>query len=145
MEKRDNEIVCSHLTQADSLYLVMQGKLLHIATISVNKRIGSTLYSKIKGSCMGRKQESMFESGALTYISWILRSTNFVFSQILYQLEAAGSNGPTNDQVKASFLFPFKCCSPLHGCAQSGATTNYRITWKISNFLKYLQGFKELY
>ena len=30
----------------------------------------------------------------------------------------------------------------LHNWAQNGATTNYRIPWKTSNLLKYLQGFK---
>ena len=30
----------------------------------------------------------------------------------------------------------------LHGWAQNGATTNYGITRKTSNLLKYLQGFK---
>ena len=44
------------------------------------------------GSWIGRKQESMFESGTWTYISCNRRSTNFVFRRIIYP-EPAGATG----------------------------------------------------
>ena len=57
MEKRDSDNKV-FMQSPGSRYLAMQGKLLHRANTSVNGRIGSTLQSKNKGRCIGRKQES---------------------------------------------------------------------------------------
>ena len=47
-----------------------------------------------KGGCIGWKKESIFVSGAWTYISCHRRSTNFVFRQIIYRRERRAATGP---------------------------------------------------
>ena len=51
--------------------------------------------------CMGRKQESIFESGVWTYILCNRQSTNFVFRQIIYRLKHRAATWPG----EASFCF----------------------------------------
>ena len=54
-----------------------------------------------KGGCIGRKQESIFESGVWTYILCDRQSINFVFHLIICLL----GHWQTYDQVKASLFF----------------------------------------
>ena len=69
-----------------------------------------------KGRCIGRKQESIFESEA-----WSRRGPTFRVidkTQILCfaGFYTGGSDGPPRDQVGASFyLFSFKCSSHENG------------------------------
>ena len=50
-------------------FCLMQGRLLCRATTSVNERIISTLErEREKGGCLGRKQESVLESGVWSFI-----------------------------------------------------------------------------
>ena len=97
MEKRDNKIFMQSPCRR---YCAMQGKLLHRATTRVNGRIGSTLNSKKKGRCIGR--ERSVESW--TYISYHLRSTNFVFRQFIYRRERRADTWPGVSKFSAEVL-----------------------------------------
>ena len=56
------------------------------------------------GCCIGRKQESIIESWAWTYISCNWRSINFVFRQIIYRRERRAATRPGGSKF---FLFSF--------------------------------------
>ena len=55
--------------------------------------------------CISRKQESIFESGAWTYISCNQRSTNFVFRWIIYRRERRATTIPGESKFFFNCLF----------------------------------------
>ena len=79
MEKRDNEIL---MQSPGRWYLAMQGE-----TTSIKVRFCSRCMARKKGRCIDRKQESIFESEAWTYISCSRPNTNSVFRRVLYRRE----------------------------------------------------------
>ena len=79
-------------------YLAMKGKQLRRETTIVNERMCSTLQSKKKRGCKGRKQESRPYSNQErgTYISCYRQAQIFCFAG----LYTGASDGPTSDQVR---------------------------------------------
>ena len=61
--------------------------------------------ARIKGRCIGRKPESIFESGAWTYISCNLRSTNFVFRRVIYRRERRADTRRSESKFFSHFHF----------------------------------------
>ena len=103
MEKRDNKIF---MQSPGSLYLVMQGNLPHIATTTVKKRIK-------KRGCIGRKKESIFQSGVGSNwqrtVSSFMQLPTWTYSanhkfRVLQDYKLAGATGRHVTRCKASFF-----------------------------------------
>ena len=122
MEKMNNEIF---MQSPGRRYLVMQGKAVQQAAAQNNHQYQWEdpfhATEQEKGCSIGRKQESIFESGEWTYISCNRalnrRNTKISEAQIfcfagLYTGASDGLRRAPRDQVEASyFLFYFWCCS----------------------------------
>ena len=105
-DSRDNEIF---MQSPGRRYLTMPGKRLRRETTSVKVRFGSTLKCKKKGQCIGRKQESIFESEAWTYISCSRQNTYSVFRRVLYRRERRAATWPG----ESKFFFIFLLVLPV--------------------------------
>ena len=104
MEERDNEIF---MQSPGRRYLAMPGKLLRKATASVHGGSVPPYRARKKGRCIGRKQQSIFNSGAWTYISCYQRSTNFMFRDYI----PTGATGQHVTMKSKFVLFYVQCGS----------------------------------
>ena len=96
--KGTSKFSCSHLVVYISLRLARPGQQLLRETTSVKVSFCSTLQGRKKGWCIGRKQESIFESEVWTYTTQILCFSRFYLGK---------SHGPPRDQVRASIFILF--------------------------------------
>ena len=126
MKKRDNK---SFMQSPGNRYLVMSRvrQVLHRATTRLAPvSIGGSVpryRTRKKGHCIGRKQESISELGAWTYISCNLRSTDFMFLRIINRRERRAHTWPGESKERKNGLLDEKgkmrCLTILCPCSPS--------------------------
>ena len=101
MEKRVTKFSCSHLAVDISRFRASCCS--EQPPVSMGGLVPRYRARK-KGGCLGRKQESIFESGAWTYISCSWQNTNFVFGLVLYRRERRAATWPGESKFFVFFL-----------------------------------------